>query len=138
MSDTSQPYVRLTVRPCELKDANAFVGSLHRHHKPVVGHRFSIRVVDETGKTRGVAIVGRPVAKSYDQGRVLEVTRLCTDGTRNACSMLYQAAGRVGKAMGYDRIQTYILESESGVSLVASGWRMVAISKGGGLDRDYA
>jgi hypothetical protein len=131
MTDTSVPYVKLTIRPCELKDANAFVAALHRHHKPVVGHRFSIKVVDDQGKVRGVAIVGRPVARKVDQSKTLEVTRLCTDGARNACSMLYQAAARAGKALGYEKIQTYILESESGTSLVACGWKMTGRSKGG-------
>ncbi len=105
----------------ELGEANAFVAALHRHHKPVTGHRFSIGVEDWLGLV-GVAIVGRPVARAVDQRNVLEVSRLCTDGTPNACSFLYSACARAGKALGYSRIQTYILESESGVSLKATGW----------------
>lgn len=121
----------LNIRPCELKDANAFVASLHRHHKPVVGHRFSIKAVNEEGAVVGVAIVGRPVARQVNASEVLEVTRLCTDGTRNACSLLYAAAARIGKELGYREIQTYILETESGVSLVASGWKNVGVCGGG-------
>lgn len=127
----SEQYVKLYVRPCELKEANTFVSTLHRHHKPVVGHRFSVKIVDASGATRGVAIVGRPVARMVNASEVLEVTRLCTDGVRNGCSMLYQAAARAGKALGYSKIQTYILESESGRSLVASGWSAVSKTSGG-------
>ena len=112
----------ILIRPIELRDANAFVERLHRHHKPVQGHRFSLQAIKD-GQTVGVCIVGRPVARNAGSPlEVLEVTRLCTDGTQNACSALYSAAARVGKAAGYLRIQTYILETESGVSLKASGW----------------
>ena len=111
----------LVIRPIELRDANAFVERLHRHHKPVVGHRFSISAWnDET--LHGIAIVGRPVARHYLPLEVVEVTRLCTDGTRNACSILYAAAARAARAMGYLRIQTYTLFDEPGVSLRAAGW----------------
>ena len=106
----------LEVCPMTLKEANAYVEQHHRHHKPVVGHKFSIGCSDGE-KIVGVAIVGRPVARHLDDGWTLEVNRLCTDGTRNACSMLYAAAWRAARAMGYKRLVTYILESESGVSL---------------------
>ena len=113
----------LTVIPLELKEANAFVAKLHRHHKPTVGHRFSIGCIDKDGILRGVCIVGRPVARLAGHPRdVLEVTRLCTDGTYNACSILYAAAANAGKALGYCRIQTYTLPIEGGASLRASGW----------------
>lgn len=111
----------LVVRPIELRDANAFVAEHHRHHKPVAGHRFSLCCKNGTG-VRGVCIVGRPVARHYDPLEVLEVTRLCTDGAPNACSVLYAAAARTGRAMGYRRIQTYTLPEESGASLRAAGW----------------
>lgn len=106
----------------ELDTANAFVAQHHRHHKPVVGHRFSLGAEDRLGSLVGVAIVGRPVARAVDQFNVVEVLRLCTDGTRNTCSFLYSASARAAKALGYKRIQTYILESESGLSLKATGW----------------
>lgn len=122
--------MRLKVVPMELKDANEFVDRLHRHHKHVQGHRFSIGCIDETNVVRGVAIVGRPVARKVNQRQVLEVTRLCTDGTQNACSFLYSAAARIGKAMGYQKIQTYILENETGSSLLASGWSFESITEG--------
>lgn len=113
---------RIAVRPIELKSANAFIAELHRHHKPVQGHRFSLSAWDGE-RMVGVATVGRPVARmGGDPLKVLEVTRLCTDGTPNACSALYAAAARVGRAAGYERIQTYILATEPGTSLKAAGW----------------
>ena len=120
----------LTVVPLELKDLNALVARLHRHHKPVQGHRFSIGLRDDTGKLVGGLSVGRPVARRTNQRRVLEVTRLVTDGTPNACSFLYAAAARAGKELGYERIQTFILDSEPGTSLRAAGWSFDGESKG--------
>lgn len=121
---------RLTVVPCELNEANAFVEAHHRHHRPVVGHRFSLAVTDGT-EVRGVAIVGRPVARGLDDGWTLEVTRVATDGTPNACSALYAAAWRAARAMGYRKLVTYTLDSESGTSIKAAGWKMVAQTDGG-------
>lgn len=116
--------------PISLAEANEFVTRNHRHHKPVVGHKFSIAAA-RGDEIVGVAIVGRPVSRHLDDGWTLEVNRLCTDGTRNACSMLYAAAWRAARAMGYKRLITYILESEPGTSLKAAGWK--CIGKAGGL-----
>lgn len=122
----------LHVVPLELAEANALVSQLHRHHQPSQGHRFSLGVMDDQGVLHGAAIVGRPVARLSGSPRdVLEVVRLVTDGYPNACSMLYAAAARAGRAMGYRRIQTYILGSETGTSLKAAGW-MGEGSTGGG------
>ncbi len=121
---------RLIVVPCPLDEANSFVSQHHRHHQPVVGHKFSLAVADEANKIRGVAIVGRPVARGNDNGFSLEVTRLATDGCPNACSALYSAAWRAARALGYRRLGTYILASEPGTSLIAAGWRMVGEVKG--------
>lgn len=112
-----------------LAEANQFVAMYHRHHKPVMGHKFSLAAV-KNDEIVGVAIIGRPVSRMRDDGLTLEVTRLCTDGTRNACSFLYGAAARAAFALGYKRIGTYILKSEPGKSLVASGWRMIGEVKG--------
>lgn len=109
----------LEVCPMTLKEANAFVEQYHRHHKPVTGHKFSIGCTDGD-KIVGVAIVGRPVSRYLDDGWTLEVNRLCTDGTHNACSMLYAAAWRAARAMGYHKLITYILDTESGTSLKAA------------------
>jgi len=118
-----RPWAGLHVLPVELAEANAFVAVHHRHHKPTIGHRFSIGVADTSGALHGVAIAGRPVARLTGHPRdVLEVVRLATDGTPNACSMLYGACARAARAMGFRRIQTYTLPSEGGASLRASGW----------------
>ena len=118
------------VIPLTLKQANEFVLLNHRHHMPVQGHRFSLGY-EVFGKIVGVVVCGRPVARKTNFNSCLEVTRLCTDGTKNACSKLYSAAARVAKEMGFIKIQTFILESESGVSLKASGWDFAGYSAGG-------
>ena len=117
---------RLTIVPLTLREANEYVGLHHRHHKPVRGHKFSIGVVTEDGTLHGVAIVGRPVARHYDDGFTFEVNRSCTDGTPNANSALYGAAWRAAKAMGCRRLITYTQEGESGASLRGAGWSVVA------------
>lgn len=116
--------------PIGLDEANAFVSRHHRHHRAVVGHKFSIGCASNDEMV-GVVIIGRPVSRMRDDGTTLEVTRLCTDGTRNACSFLYGAAARAGFALGYRRIGTYILKSEPGTTLLASGWRLIG-ERGGG------
>ena len=122
----------LLVVPIELAEANALVAAWHRHHQAVQGHRFSIGVVDGDGVLHGAATVGRAVARLGGSPRsTLEVTRLVTDGTHNACSLLYAAAARAGRAMGYERIQTYVLDSETGVSLRAAGWEYEGEAGGG-------
>ena len=135
MSDLPpSPRAKLHHVTVRLETANAFVSAHHRHHKPVVGHKFSLGAL--VGETLvGVAIVGRPVARLRDDGLTLEVTRLCTDGTRNACSFLYGAAARAAFALGYKRIGTYILASESGATLNAAGWRMIGQTAGGSWSR---
>ena len=120
----------LEIVPMTLREANAYVEQHHRHHGPVTGQKYSIGLSDGE-KIVGVAIVGRPVSRHLDDGWTLEVNRLCTDGTKNACSMLYAAAWRAAKAMGYKRLVTYILESENGASLRAAGWKCVG--QAGGL-----
>ena len=113
-----------------LSEANAFVSQHHRHHGPVVGHRFSLGVADADGQVRGVAIVGRPVARSLDDGLTLEVTRVATDGAKDACSALYGACRRAVFALGYRKLVTYTLASERGVSLKAVGFRVVGEVRG--------
>lgn len=120
---------RLTIERLELAEANEFVRQHHRHHRPVVGHLFSLGAALD-GKIVGVAIVGRPVARGRDDGVTAEVTRLCTDGTRNACSFLYGASARAAFALGFKRIGTYILAREPGKSLAAAGWRQIGEVRG--------
>ncbi|MFD6434298.1 XF1762 family protein [Streptomyces venezuelae] len=108
------------------RDACAYVDRVHRHHKRPQGHKFSLGAMTEDGRLVGVAIVGRPVARAFDDGYTVEVTRLATDGTPNACSALYGAAWRTAKASGHQRAITYTQEGESGASLRAAGWRLAA------------
>lgn len=121
--------MKLVAAPISFRDAAAFVKVHHRHHTPPVGHKFSIAAY-AAGELVGVVIVGRPVARRRDDGLTLEVTRLCTNGHKNACSFLYGAAARAAFALGYARIGTYILKSEPGTSLVAAGWKLIAETPG--------
>lgn len=118
--------MNLRIVPIRYRDAAAYVDMWHRHHTRPTGHVFSIGVADDTDTLVGVAMVGRPVAAAYQDGLTLEVNRTCTDGTRNANSMLYGAAWRAAKALGYRRLITYTAASESGASLRAAGWRVIA------------
>ena len=123
--------MKLRIVPTDLKTANEFVRRLHRHSRPVVGYKFAVGVEDETGTLRGVAIVGRPVAPRLDDGTAAEITRLCTDGARNACSMLYGAARKAARALGHDPVFTYTLPEEGGASLRAAGFRLDKEDAGG-------
>jgi len=114
----------LFLSPLTLTEAYAFVRLHHRHHLPPQGGLFAIAAADETG-VRGVAIVGRPVARLNQDGFTAEVTRVATDGAANACSMLYAACWRAARAMGYRRLITYTLQSEPGTSLRAAGWKVI-------------
>ena len=120
--------------PVTLEEANYFVSKQHRHHQPVTGHKFSIGISDGN-RIRGVCIVGRPVSRVLDNGMVLEVNRCCTDGVKNGCSMLYGAAWRATKAMGYKKLITYTLKEEGGASLKASNWKLVGEAGGGKWSR---
>jgi hypothetical protein len=150
----------LIIAPIFQEEAFAFISKYHRHHKEPVGSVFQIAVIDEDKNTEnvnpieteildlfgnkinkvkkvlnpkivGVAVVGRPVARRSQDGVTLEVTRLCTDGTKNACSILYSACWRAAKALGYRKLITYILNTEPGTSLKASGWKLIG-ERGGG------
>jgi hypothetical protein len=120
----------LEIVPVTLAEANSFVEALHRHSRPVVGHRFSVGVA-LSGQLVGVAIVGRPVAPALDDGRAAEITRVCTDGTPNAASKLYGAARRAALALGYGPIYTYTLPEEGGSSLRAAGFKLEKDDAGG-------
>jgi hypothetical protein len=122
--------VSLIITPINFDEANAFISKFHRHHKPMQGCKFCVAVSDDE-KVVGVAIVGRPVARMLDNGWTLEVNRCCTDGTKNACSILYSASWKAAKALGYQRLITYTLPEEGGASLRASNWKCLGL-KGGG------
>lgn len=126
---------RFTLERIGRDEANAFVAEHHRHLPPVPGHLFAIAAA-ELGRICGVVIVGRPVARTLDDGVTVEVTRLCTDGTPHACSFLYGAARRAAFALGYKRIGTYILAHEPGTSLQAAGWRCLGETRAQVWHRD--
>jgi hypothetical protein len=121
----------LQLQPVTFAEACEFVRRHHRHHLPSVGHKFSIAVNDGE-KVVGVVTVGRPVARHFDNGWTAEVTRCCVaEGNKNAASMLYGAAWRAARAMGYARLITYTLIEEPGTSLRAAGWKTIGQTEGG-------
>ncbi len=124
-SCTARTAVGLKLQPISRDEACAFIQRHHRHHPPPVGWKFGIAASDDGGIVRAVVAVGRPVSRHCDDGWTAEVTRLCTDGAKNAASMLYAAAWRACRAMGYRRLITYTLDTETGTSLVAAGWKVV-------------
>lgn len=125
----------LQLERISLGEANAFVAALHRHHPPVIGHLFSLGASSSV-ELVGVAIVGRPVSRMRDDGVTAEVTRLCTNGHRNACSFLYGAAARAAFALGFRRIGTYTLPDEGGASLRGAGWKLIGERGGGSWSRE--
>jgi hypothetical protein len=106
--------------PLHLKEANEFAAKHHRHNLPTVGGKFALGAA-QAGKFVGVAVAGRPVCRRLDDGKTLEVLRVATDGTPNACSFLYSRCARIARLMGYERIIPYTLASEGGASLRAVG-----------------
>jgi hypothetical protein len=134
-SDRQRPYERLHIVPITLRVARAYVDAHHRHLPAPSGGKLAIGVADPRGNVRGVAILGRPVARRLDSGTALEVTRVATDGCPNACSALYGAARRIARVLGYARLHTYTLERESGTSLRAAGWQEAQQTRGGSWSR---
>ena len=114
----------MQIVPITLKAAKAFVAEHHRHNKPPVGWKFGVGL-EADGELVGVATAGRPIARHFDDGRTIEITRTCTNGHRNANSMLYGAVWRAAKAMGYQRAVTYTQADETGASLRAANWKKV-------------
>jgi len=125
---------KLVLQPISYKEACGFISKNHRHHLPPQGWKFGIAVNDGE-KVVGVITVGRPVARWFDDGWTLEITRSCTDGTRNVNSKLYGAAKRAAFALGYKRLITYTLASESGASLKAAGYKCVGEAGGGNWNK---
>ena len=124
------------LQPMSLPEANLFIEKHHRHHGKVQGYKFAIGLNDGVDIV-GVVVVGRPVARMLDNGWTLEVTRLCVkEGIKDSCSMLYSAAWRAARALGYKRLITYILKSEAGTSLYASNWKLVGECGGGSWNRE--
>ena len=126
--------MRLHLQPITYAEACAFIREHHRHHLPPQGWKWGV-ATSYGERVGGVITVGRPVARMLDNGLTLEVTRCCTDGTTNAASMLYGAAWRAAKALGFQRLITYTLAEEPGTSLVAAGWKVVGQTSGGSWSR---
>lgn len=123
-------FVALELQPIDFHEACEFIRRNHAHHKPPIGWKFGIAVNDGE-KVVGIVTVGRPVSRRLDNGYTLEVTRCCTDETKCAASKLYAAAWRAAKALGFRRLITYTLKSETGTSLRAAGWKILYQTKGG-------
>jgi hypothetical protein len=120
--------------PVTLREAVAFIEEHHRHHDPPRGCIFCVGVA-ANDVVVGVAVIGRPVSRMLQDGWTAEVTRVATDGTRNACSILYGAAWRAARALGYRKLVTYTLPEEGGASLRGAGWTVIGEAGGGSWDR---
>lgn len=116
----------MTIVPITLRQARGFVGKHHRHNLPSKGWKFGVGLTVGDSQLVGVGMAGQPVSRRLDDGLTIEITRVCTDGTRNANSMIYGALSRAAFALGYRRIITYTLQSESGASLRAAGFKVAA------------
>lgn len=117
---------KLQPTPIALREANEFVRNFHRHNKPTQGGKFAIGALHDD-ELVGVAIVGRPVSATLDDGWTVEVTRVCVrdHAPRNACSFLYGRCWRIWQQMGGKRMVTYTLQTESGASLKGAGWQVM-------------
>lgn len=124
----------LVLMPITLREAAAFIEEHHRHHEPPRGCVFCVGVADGD-RVVGVAVIGRPVSRMLQDGWTAEVTRVATDGTRNACSALYGAAWRAARALGYRKLVTYTLPEEGGASLRGAGWKVIGEAGGGSWSR---
>lgn len=122
--------MKIFIVPIFQSEAFEFISRLHRHHRKPVGSIFQIAASDGENII-GVAVVGRPTSRKNQDGFTAEVTRLCTDGTPNTCSILYAACWRAARAMGYRKLITFILNTEPGTSLKAAGWKLIGETKGG-------
>jgi hypothetical protein len=121
----------LHVVPITLAEANAYIERFHRHNGALPSAKLTSAVVDEEMVVHGVAVAGLPKARELMARTTLEINRVCADGERNACSLLYASMLRAGRALGYTRFVTYSLKSENGASLRAAGWTPVAEWAGG-------
>lgn len=119
----------MVIRPITYKAAKEFINANHRHHNASIGCKFCIGLFEDNVMI-GCAMCGRPVSRYLDNGLTLEINRLCTNGRKNACSMLYGACCRIAKEMGYEKVITYILQSENGASLKASNFKCEGLAGG--------
>lgn len=122
--------------PLTIREASAFVARHHRHRRAPQGGLFALGLAVGTDVV-GVAIVGRPVARALQDGWTAEVTRVCSEpaAPKGTVSKLLTLAKRAAQALGYRRVVTYTLDSESGASLRGAGWREVARVRAGSWSR---
>jgi len=117
-------------RPTNLVRACEYINRMHRHNVAPQGHKFSIELTS-LGFRVGVLIASEPKARHLNDGYTLELNRCCADERyHNVCSALNGKAVRMGKEMGYRRFISYTLTTESGASLMGSGFRKDGIVKG--------
>lgn len=124
--------------PITLREAQRFIAEHHRHSQDPTGWKFGVGLMVD-GDLVAVGVAGRPTGRGLDNGMFIEITRVCTLGTRNACSRLYGALCRASTALGYERAYTYTLASEAGSSPAAAGFvldaELPARGYGGGRAR---
>lgn len=101
--------------PIHIKEANASIAKYHPNRLPTVGGKFAVQAVHR-GTLAGVALAGRAVARRLDDGKTIEVLRVCADGTRNCCSFLFDRVAKIARLLGHTKVITYTLEQESGAS----------------------
>lgn len=123
--------MNLQIVPISIKQANEYVAKWHRHNSPVRIARFALAVQGEDGNIHAVGIVGLPLARALMDGYIVEILRVASDGTRNTCSMLYGNCRKAAFALGFNRVITYNLHTESGASLKAAGFQLVCTTAGG-------
>lgn len=108
-----------------------YVAENHRHLKrELAGALFAVGAEDDTGKFVGVAVATNGPRVWQGTGR-LNIARVCTDGTPNACSFLLGAICRAARALGYVEAWTYTLPEEPGTSLRAAGFEHMGTTPGG-------
>ncbi len=111
--------------PISQRTAKECVQKWHRHNAPPRGDIIRVGAAVD-GELVAVGMAGRPVARHLDDGQTLEVTRVASAGHDNATSFLYAALRRAAFALGYTRVITYTQAEESGASLRAAGYRVIA------------
>ncbi len=121
---------KMYIKPCTITDAKAFIATHHRHNAPPMTGLFATSVVDHRNAVVGVGVCSRPVARALNDGWTCEISRVCTDGTPMACSMIYGSLCRAAKALGYRKVVTYTLKREPGTSLKASNFKQAGETKG--------
>lgn len=109
--------------PLTLADCRRFVASYHSH-SPVTakGWLFGVGVRGSDGNLAAVGIASRVKARHLDKLEHVEISRVATDCTRMACSMVYGHLCSAAKHLGRTRAYTYTLASECASCVKAAGF----------------